>query len=509
MGSPRASRRRPARWARASPTPSGWPSRSGGLRASSTSPVTRSSTTGRTSLLRRRPPGGHRVGGGEPRRPPPARQAHRPLRRQPHPARRADRDGLVGGRRRTLRRLRLGDQPGRGRQRPRSHRCGDPRGAGRRPALAHRRPDPHRVRQPEQAGHPEGPRLAARSRRGPPDQAGVRLGSRCPVPGARRGRGAHARRGFGRGLPSWRTGTAGTAPRGRVTRPRRRTFADETAPSCDPTRSTGSRPTPWARSFATRQASQAAIQALAGPVPELFGGSADLSESNLTLVKDAEPFEAGEAGPQPVVRRSRARHGWRRERHRLPRRLHPLRGHVPELQRLHARLRSPRGPCRASRDLRLDARFRRARRGRSDPPAGRALRGTPRDAEPVVRSTRRRERGDGCLGPRGRAARRAGRALADAPEAAHARGHGRARPRGRREGRVRPAPGKRRGRGQGAGPAPDRDGLGAPARVRRGRGTRARFDRGSGRLAAVLGGVRRPGRGLSRIGDPRAASGSA
>jgi Transketolase len=48
--------------------------------------------------------------------------------------------------------------------------------------------------------------------------------------------------------------------------------------------------------FATRQASQAAIQALAGPVPELFGGSADLSESNLTFVKDAVPFEAGEAG---------------------------------------------------------------------------------------------------------------------------------------------------------------------------------------------------------------------
>jgi len=48
--------------------------------------------------------------------------------------------------------------------------------------------------------------------------------------------------------------------------------------------------------FATRQASQAAIQALAGPLPELFGGSADLSESNLTLVKDAVPFEAGEAG---------------------------------------------------------------------------------------------------------------------------------------------------------------------------------------------------------------------
>jgi transketolase len=48
--------------------------------------------------------------------------------------------------------------------------------------------------------------------------------------------------------------------------------------------------------LATRQASQAAIQALAGPVPELFGGSADLSESNLTLVKDGVDFSAREAG---------------------------------------------------------------------------------------------------------------------------------------------------------------------------------------------------------------------
>jgi len=48
--------------------------------------------------------------------------------------------------------------------------------------------------------------------------------------------------------------------------------------------------------FATRQASQQAIAALAGPVPELFGGAADLSESNLTDIKDAGNFEAGEPG---------------------------------------------------------------------------------------------------------------------------------------------------------------------------------------------------------------------
>ena len=48
--------------------------------------------------------------------------------------------------------------------------------------------------------------------------------------------------------------------------------------------------------FATRQVSQAAIQALAEPVPELFGGAADLSESNLTDVKGAPDFSAEEAG---------------------------------------------------------------------------------------------------------------------------------------------------------------------------------------------------------------------
>ena len=47
---------------------------------------------------------------------------------------------------------------------------------------------------------------------------------------------------------------------------------------------------------ATRNASQEAIQALAGPVPELFGGAADLSESNLTDIKDGRNFEADEPG---------------------------------------------------------------------------------------------------------------------------------------------------------------------------------------------------------------------
>src|SRR6476620_4678697 len=47
---------------------------------------------------------------------------------------------------------------------------------------------------------------------------------------------------------------------------------------------------------ATRNASQDAIQALAGPVPELFGGAADLSESNLTVVKGGGDFEPDDPG---------------------------------------------------------------------------------------------------------------------------------------------------------------------------------------------------------------------
>jgi transketolase len=48
--------------------------------------------------------------------------------------------------------------------------------------------------------------------------------------------------------------------------------------------------------LATRQASQGAIQALAPVVPGLFGGAADLSESNLTDVKGAGDFQSDEPG---------------------------------------------------------------------------------------------------------------------------------------------------------------------------------------------------------------------
>ena len=77
--------------------------------------------------------------------------------------------------------------------------------------------------------------------------------------------------------------------------------------------------------FATRQVSQAAIQALAGRVPELFGGAADLSESNLTDVKGGADFEADEAGRNLRFGVREHAMGGVAQRHRLPRRVHPVR----------------------------------------------------------------------------------------------------------------------------------------------------------------------------------------
>ncbi len=72
----------------------------------------------------------------------------------------------------------------------------------------------------------------------------------------------------------------------------RRRVARELRPGWD----SGLRSYAVGEDFATRQASQQAIAALADPVPELFGGAADLSESNLTDVKGAGDFEVELAG---------------------------------------------------------------------------------------------------------------------------------------------------------------------------------------------------------------------
>ena len=225
----------------------------------------------------------------------------------------------------------------------------------------------------------------------------------------------------------------------------RRRVAGELAGGLGRRRSRSTRP---ATDVATRKASQEAIRPWRAAVPELFGGAADLSESNLTDVKGGGDFSADRGRPEPPLRRSRARDG-RRSRTGSPttaassrtsrrsstfsdymRGVRPAGGAVRAATSIYVWTHDSVGP----------------RRGRPDAPAGRALRRAAGDPEPVVRPARRRERDGRGLGAGGRAARRPGGAGADPPEAADAAGHGRAARDGRRAGRLRPPRGRRRPR---------------------------------------------------------------
>ena len=253
---------------------------------------------------------------------------------------------------------------------------------------------------------------------------------------------------------------------------------------------------------ATRNASADTINALAAGVPELFGGSADLSESNLTDVKGGGDFTADIAGRNlrfgvrehgmGGIANGIAYHGGFR----------PYVATFLDLLRLHARQRPHRVALRPADRLRLDPRLRGARRGRAHPPAGRALRGPARHPEPVVRPAGRRERDGGRLGAGPRADERADGAGADPPEAPRAARHAGERPRGRPARRLRRPAGVRRGRRRHPRPRLRRDRLGGPAGGRGRRGAGGRGDRDPRRLPPLLGGLRRPGRRLPRVRPP-------
>ena len=316
---------------------------------------------------------------------------------------------------------------GRGRQRRRRDRGRDRGGPRRRPAEPDRRPDAHRLRQPEQAGQPEGPRRAARPGRGPPHQGGLRLGSGPDVLRARTRRSRcsarpsptgerlvadweDADRGVrggpsGRSPPSSAAGSRASWPIRLGCRPH---DVRDRVRGRDAERQPGRDPGAWPRAC-----------------PELFGGAADLSESNLTDVKGEANFSADEAGrnlrfgvrehAMGGIANGIAYHG----------------GFIPYVATFltfsdYMRgVRAAVGARRAPRDRRLDARLRRARRGRPDAPAGRALRRAAGDPEPVVRPAGRRQRDGGGVGAGRGAARRTGRARPDPPEAPDpARDHG-------------------------------------------------------------------------------------
>ena len=213
---------------------------------------------------------------------------------------------------------------------------------------------------------------------------------------------------------------------------------------------------------ATRAASGKVMAAIAAKIPWLFGGDADLGGSTKTIVARRR-LRAPRRGPQPPLRHPRARDGRDRQRHALSRR------HASAIVAtffVFSDYMRPSGAARgaqqAGRDLRVDARLDRPRRGRPDPPAGRAPDGAARDAEPrgvPARATATRPPRAGAIaiarthGPTGLVLSRQ-----DLPIAHAAR---RAR---RREGRLRARRRHRRDR--------DRDGLRGLARD--GRARRAR-----------------------------------
>ena len=128
-----------------------------------------------------------------------------------------------------------------------------------------------------------------------------------------------------------------------------------------------------AETVATRKASQIALEAFTKALPELLGGSADLTGSNLTNTSShaGAALRRGRRAQRRAphqLRRARVRHGRDHERRRAARRLHPLRRHLPDLQRLQPQCHPHGRADEAARDPCLHARQHRPGRGRADAP---------------------------------------------------------------------------------------------------------------------------------------------
>ena len=123
---------------------------------------------------------------------------------------------------------------------------------------------------------------------------------------------------------------------------------------------------------ATRKASQQAIEAYAKVLPEMIGGSADLTGSVFTNWSGSKVVARRRARQLRELRRARVRDERDRQRPRAARRLHSLRRHVPHVLRLRAQRAAHGRAHEAAHDLRVHARLDRPRRGRPDAPIDRA-----------------------------------------------------------------------------------------------------------------------------------------
>ena len=152
--------------------------------------------------------------------------------------------------------------------------------------------------------------------------------------------------------------------------------------------------------IATRNASQNAIAGLAARVPELIGGSADLSE----LQPHRHRRRRATSAPTRAVATSAsacASTPWAASPTASP----TTAGCMPYVATFLPFSDYMRGSVRLAAlsrpagHLRLDARLHRRRRGRPDPPVGRALRGPAGHPQPDLRAPRRPQRGLGRRGP--------------------------------------------------------------------------------------------------------------
>ena len=135
-------------------------------------------------------------------------------------------------------------------------------------------------------------------------------------------------------------------------------------------------------------------------MPELWGGSADLAESQqhddqgrrvVPARATARPTQwTGDPSPAGCCTSASAstRMGAIMNGIAAARRHPRLRRHVPDVLRLHARRGPPGGADAAAGHLRVDPRLDRPRRGRPDPPADRAPRRAARDPRPRRRPAR-------------------------------------------------------------------------------------------------------------------------
>ncbi len=380
-----------------------------------------------------RPDGRGQPRGGLARRPSRPQQADRVLRRQFDFDRRPDRAGVLRRPAAAVPGVWLGGRTDR-RPRSRGDRRGYPAGTEQRSSEPHCLPHDDRLWGADQGRNRRGAWLAARRRR---DRR------RAPAPRVERAAFRDPRghpRGVARGRRSWRTraprlGSAPATPLPGSAAPNScGVSAGELPPGldqaiaefCDDFRQANAK-------IATRQASGTSLDTLTRVVPELVGGSADLTPSNNTKAKDQKDVRPRRLfRPLYPLRGARARDGGGDERHCRAWRADPLWRDIPDIFRLCPALDPARLIDGGRRHLCDDARFDRARRGRPDPSAGRAFGRVAGDPGPLRLPPGRPGRDRRMLGSGAATARRPVLARSDPPIAPAAAARRRTRKTARR-----------------------------------------------------------------------------